>query len=426
MKNLLSKMTIYNISILALIFIIAWQVYEVSIYFPVYNTNTFIAKHINEPTIVISPTNTPTYTPTPTPPTWALNYINGSNTKTILTVDTDTLKSMTKWNDYVFYADTKVKEIKKINLQNQEVTTVLKIRDTGIKSIYPEDKDGASFGGFELVDNKLFFRVTAQGQYFTLAGALYGMNSPIDTPHKIIDIPGQIIKEGNNNLIRISDGGDVCGGRLVYAFLNVDTLTAYKIVETSEGCVKGEHFVAFDALNRILVAYQNQTSYGGFFFSKTGTFEYVIAIPILHPEIREGIIAKQDMPPGIIGIQYDKKRDELILLGPSFYTMKLSEHTPRKIFNLPIDWKETWIEKPNEDTLCIFYPYADIKSNTETVTGMEVDLNTLEHTTNTTLCAKSMYVERSDKPPTPIPTESIELIINKLQLPAGYDLVKNN
>lgn len=424
MKKILNKLTIYNVSVTALILIIAWQIYGVTIYLPTYEKYNFIQKHINEPTIAISPTVAPTPTPLPKIESWSLKH----NSQTVATFNENFTYEIKNWKNYLFFIDTKESKLRRLDTATNAITTIYEASKSGIKPEVTYDNTPAGFGYLDIIDNSLVFNINAQGNGFTRIGATYAMNLASEqTPRIMMDFPGYIEKISAHLMLTQTTGGDTCGGIRLMATFDPESATARKIATTHIGCSTGEEFIGISKNNRMILAYQDgKTGPGGPFYDGLSHYEYVLALPLDNPENKEGLIARSEMPANVNDIKYYPEFEKLLLVGNSVYQFDLSAQKLSKITDLPENWKNVWIDKQEGTHVCVIHPLhnrKDYEGEINYVEGRGINIvdGTIEQ--DNTFCPYNNTYTFDHITPTPVNLENVK---GTLQLPAGYELVKNN
>ncbi|MEN9327305.1 MAG: hypothetical protein RI947_113 [Candidatus Parcubacteria bacterium] len=372
----------------------------------------------------------PTFTPTPTPTKdlWMLKKIEGDSDKDLAALPTDSIKSMVRWQDRLLYHDSKSRTVRMINLTDGTNTLLFDAHDSGIQSKASYGDPKPAILSLKVIDNSLVISVWVQGKYFTIDGATYAMRLDKENKmRKIADYPGYPKQIRSRWFLVRTDGGDTCGGRETFATLDTDTATSTFIAETHMGCSKGEEFIGIDTMDRMIVAYDDgQTGPGGPFFDGLATYKYILAIHLSDPSVKDGLVAEQEMPKGITSIKYDEATNQLLMVGKSVYLFDLTSNVKEKITDLPEDWNTVWVDSHDGPHYCIVHPAqkpTDIQGDKRYAKGGEINIVTKTFIEKSEVCPQEKIFGMSE-PPQTAPSKSVEDIVQELQLPSRYVMVK--
>jgi hypothetical protein len=239
------------------------------------------------------------------------------------------------WNDYLFYDGT----VNKFD-ENENVKVFSYNFKTGEKkNIYDEDsrKDFSKkpFGNFisrmQIIDNTLIISI---GDYPDEGGTFYMTLPPRESFQKLSDGGAGTIKYWMNRYWILNSRGDACWSASEYSLIDWETKKVTKIATSKEGCAGGEEAIGVDKKNRMILADHSGPPLDSN-LNSDGTYQYVIAIHLNNPGIKEGVIAKQDMPQGIFSIKYLENTDQLLLTGKDNYIYDFSSNTITKS-NIPV------------------------------------------------------------------------------------------
>lgn len=385
----------------------------------------------NSQTLSITPTPSIAAVQKPQEFYWVLRRNDGKKPQNLISFDLSSYYIRTdivKWNNFLFYEDPSSQKIISHDITTGETKAIHDAKTSGIKS-------RLSYGDYEptirevrLVNDILFFSVGVPGEGFTSDGATYALDLPPKAnPQKLIDFPGEVKKIGNNYFIVRMDGGENCGGRGTYATVDIATKRALKITETRFGCQSGEEFIDVDKKARLIVAYHNGTDMGAPDFGDLGIYDYVLAISLANPFLKEGLIAKQDMPQGITSIKYLEDRNQLLLVGKTAYIFDLVTNKLNKITDFPTTWRNVWIEKQKENSVCVRYPKIkgqDAGEPGDYSHGAEINLATNQLIEKTTVCQQIVKYNSNNSSKPPQIVKTLKDKIKTLNLPASYELVQ--
>lgn len=239
------------------------------------------------------------------------------------------------WSDYLFYDGTvnKFDENKNVKVFSYNFKTGEK------KNIYDQDsrKDFSKkpFANFisrmQIIDNTLIISI---GDYPDEGGTFYMTLPPRESFQKLSDGGAGTIKYWMNRYWILNSRGDACWSSSEYSLIDWETKKVTKIATSKVGCAGGEEAIGVDKKNRIILADHSGPPLD-LNLNSVGTYQYVIAIPLSNPEIKEGVIAKQDMPQGISSVKYLEDTDQLLLTGKENYIYDFSLKTITKS-NIPV------------------------------------------------------------------------------------------
>lgn len=217
-----------------------------------------------------------------------------------------------QWGDWIFYGSgdyVSNVQVFGFNLKTEEE-----------KIIYDQEKEGylsaegnrRYVGEMQIINNGLFFSI---GGYLA-SGAIYWINLPPQgTAKRLVGQANGRIEYMNNQYWVIGGEGDACGGGQTYSLLDINTKKVTHIADSLLGCVDGEEYIGIDIRNRMILSYHTGENSDNIDYA----YKYVTAIPLLNPSVKEGIIAKQNMPAGISSVYYSEKDDQLWLSGKENY-----------------------------------------------------------------------------------------------------------
>jgi hypothetical protein len=284
--------------------------------------------------VVASPSPTPlvTHVPYPSPANeevqkqWMLKKKTANGSEVVITFP-PYMSHIAQYKDLLLY-----------ELQNTEVnpsTAQLmsyNLKTGQTKAIYDESKSKDFINGRGLlsvsdiraIDNTVFFSI---GGYMS-DGALFWFDPPSYTVHKLGSVHNGHIEFWKNRYWVLGGEGDGCAGYVSYATLDPVTKKMTPVTEVADSCEGGEKLLGLDKRDRLIIAYADNVGnvdppdeYG------TTVFRYVTAVSVNNPSIKEGVIAKQDMPANIESIMYVENSDQLFLQGKEKYLFDLGSNS---------------------------------------------------------------------------------------------------
>jgi hypothetical protein len=256
---------------------------------------------------------------------WHLEKNTNGITKTVFIINPES-GSIVQWNNLIFYSvslkdenNENYNQIHEFNLDTEADRIVF---DQNTQKNFPNSKGRPGLSQMKIINNTLYFWYSG---YLANSG-VFALPLPATGEAKLVataDGP-DVVYFKNHYWIYASDG-DGCGGWASYYLLNINTNEATHVLDSSEGCFEGEQYIGIDANDRMIVSYNT----GG------GDYTYIYAIPLGEPSIKQGIIAKQDMPQGITKVTYLSDTNQIFLSGKNSFFVDLSSNTMNQTNQIP-------------------------------------------------------------------------------------------
>jgi hypothetical protein len=257
---------------------------------------------------------------------WVLHKIAGASDSAILTIYPG---HIAQWKDWLFYVSPGDQmQILGYNLTTDKTVTILDQNndEAGLKDTYDVSK-------IQVIGNTLYYSL---GGYLK-SGAIYWMNlPPTGKVIKLVDGRNQSIEYWHDKYWIIGGEGDACWGITDYSLFDVTSKKVTFITTSTSGCTDGEEMVDVDKHERMLMAGHNNVGFQTETQYYENTYDYVLAIPLNTPEVKTGIIAKQDMPKDVGKIEYLADKDQLLLTGRSVYIYDMAT---KRMIKTEIDFK---------------------------------------------------------------------------------------
>lgn len=299
----------------------------------VLNKNTVLKKPDQPKTNITIPTptsNSPRYQP-PQVKNWYLEKKTSNGVETIINLPELGNNQIVRWGDYIFYGSgnyTSNVQVFSFNLKTDETKTIYDLKSRNDFGIGSKDR---YISDMQVLNKTLFFSV---GGYLMSGATFYVPLPPSNPPLKLADSANGKIVFMKNRYWIISGEGDSCWGTTHYSLLDLMTKQVTDVATSNVGCIEGEEYVDIDKRDRMILAFH--TSDTGFSSKESnGIYQYVIAVPLSNPAIKEGVIAKQNMPSGITSVSYIQDKDQLILSGEENYLFDFSSQSLVKTSETP-------------------------------------------------------------------------------------------
>jgi len=288
-----------------------------------------------------------TFTSQPKTAMWLLNKKENGSSRTVLSICGDCYGSyILQWEDWLFYTTTldNSVQINEYNFKSEKLDTLYDLRQ------HTKEFEGRGKGfPSELADIKIIDRTL----YFSLGGylapgAIFWMDlPPASKPQKLTDSSNGVVAYWKNRYWVVGGEGDACGGFMDYSLVDLIQKKVTHIASSTVGCFDGEGYIEIDKRDRMIMAFHTTgTGDGG--DNDSGIYKYVIAIPLDNPAIKEGVIAKQNMPAEITDIRYSKDADQLFLYGKQKYIFDFLSNSIQKVDELPSVPEESLLWKVNK------------------------------------------------------------------------------
>ncbi len=270
-------------------------------------------KEIAIPTTVkITEDSKPTPTITPKPKQWVLE----KNTNGIIETITSFCNgcegiNIKQWQDWIFYVNNestfayrKIQIIGyNLSIGTSKVIYDLKDYENDFSRGWPE-----IVSDLKVINNTLFFSLSG----YLGGGKTYWIDLPPKNNPKPLTQHGEI-KYWRNQYWIINGYGDACWSFTEYSLLNIESKKVNQIATSKTGCQDGEEYVDINRQNRMILAGHIMNTEGE--FSDDVIYTYILGIPLSDPSIKEGLISKQDMPPGIKSVIYLEDSNQLLLIS---------------------------------------------------------------------------------------------------------------
>ncbi len=297
---------------------------------------------------IATPIPTPIITPNPTPKPkqWVLQ--KNSNGQYVpqfsLCAEHCDNSIIISWNDWLFYSngafDNKDSSVYGYHLTSGIKKTIFSLETYKDMFWNGDNRLPYRVNDLQVINEKLYF---TQGGYLA-RGAVFWVDLPISdnqVPQKLSDIEDGHIKFWENRYWVKGWMYDGCSGRDIYKLFDPSVNSVKNVAESFSGCAKGEKFIAIDKKDRMILAYHTGNENPQLNIKNLeGIFTYVIAIPLSTPEVKEGVIAQQNMPSEITDIRYIHKSDQLLLIGSQNYLYDLDSKVLSISENTEIPEKE--------------------------------------------------------------------------------------
>lgn len=237
--------------------------------------------------------------------TLVLRRNDASGSATIATFSSDnSLDKIVRWGEWIFFSKSLPDKVQILahNLTSGE-TQVLYDRDAS-GDFNGKQRKPDWVPSMEVIGDQLFFAV---GGYLT-AGATYYLPLPPMQKPSLLEKTAYRIEKIDKYYFFIDAFGDGCGGGGKYYLFDPDSRRTTFVTNFEVGCQEGEDFIALDKRGMFLMAGHEGVD---------AIYKYVTAIPLNNLTIKEGVIAREQMPEKIVGREYSLERDQLFLLAPS-------------------------------------------------------------------------------------------------------------
>ena len=269
----------------------------------------------------ISRTNTQTFSKK-----WYFQKKINSDVETIFTLPDLYNNQIVRWNDYLFYGSgeyTSNVQVFSYNLKAGELQTIY---DQGSRNDLGQGRNNRYVSDMQILNDTLFFSI---GGYLTSGATYYLSLPPMGQTQKLANSTNGKIEFIKGRYWIVSGEGDACLGFRHYSLLDLVTKKVTEIADSVTGCIEGEEYISIDKRDRMILAFHTaETGEGG--DEGNGIYQYVIAVPIANPNMKEGVIAKQNMPAGITAMNYLEDTDQLVLYGKESYVFDLSSQALTK------------------------------------------------------------------------------------------------
>ncbi|MCX6792107.1 MAG: hypothetical protein NT149_03670 [Candidatus Gottesmanbacteria bacterium] len=249
---------------------------------------------------------------------WSLRRVTKIATDTILTLP-DRENQIVHWGDYLFYGSGDYSSNVQVYSYNFKIGEKKTIYNQESRNDLGSGRNNRYVSDMQVLNNTLFFSI---GGYMTSGATFWMTLPPAGQP--------QILTGGANGKIQywkdrywlINGEGDACWGGTSYSLIDLATKKVTEIASSNSGCMEGEEYVDIDKRNRMILAFHTAGTGEG--EAGSGIYQYVIAVPLSNPTMKEGVIAKQDMPAGITSVTYLADTDQLLLTGKEKYLFDFS------------------------------------------------------------------------------------------------------
>ncbi len=357
LKNLFSiKRKPTSLSQLGLISLILFLVIgATALFYKNYATNQSYSEiSLNVFTTNTPPPTRPSYTPPPQQ-YWYLQKIINDKTQTEITLCASCYGSyIIQWNEWLFFPtyENQSIQIKSYNLKTSTIETIFDVSTDDSELLEKKTGLPSEVTDMQIIENTLFFSL---GGYL-MPGGTYWVGLPVfSKPQKLTDSSNAHIAYWKDRYWVIEGEGDSCWRWNRYSLLNPTSKKISPIASSKVGCQEGEEYIAIDIRNRMILSYHTPIFDSDWWGDRdVGNYQYIIAVPLINPSEKEGVIAKQDMPKDITEVNYLKDSDQLLLTGTKNYVFDFATNTLTEIDQLPsIPEKEypSFTEKSFEEGL---------------------------------------------------------------------------
>lgn len=259
-------------------------------------------------------------TPTNKPPQkrWVLEKKANGESKIIAEFCDDCPRSsyfLEKWNDWIFYIDTHEITINGYNLNTGESKIIFDAIKEGY-DLHSTLVDSVS--DLIVIDNTLFFSLGG----YAAKGAVFSVDLPPKTkPKKLVNNSSSaFFSFWENRYWVIGSEADGLWNKIDYYLLDLESKKVNFVITREQGSCQGEKYIGIDKRDRMIFAGYEDKNTNNIEFScgdddETPIYKYIFGISLSIPPIKEGIIAKQNMPSNIGSIEYLENTDQLYLIG---------------------------------------------------------------------------------------------------------------
>lgn len=211
------------------------------------------------------------------------------------------------------------------------------------QSLFETQSDRQQIADAYVLDNKLFFSV---GGYMA-KGEQYVIDDLTNLKPKLISqVENGKVMFWKDRYWIIGGEGDSCWQRKQYYLFDIKSLEVKDVARSVSGCIDGEEYVDIDARDEMILSYHTPESYFDKTNMESGVYEYVVSIPLAQPQIKNGVISRQDMPKNTTSMRYFKDKDALLFVGSTisiyWYQSRMIEHVtdlPGDLYRARIgDW----------------------------------------------------------------------------------------
>lgn len=245
---------------------------------------------------------------------WVLKKNIKMGTEAVLNMP-DRENQIVSWGDYLIYGSggySSNVQVFSYNFKTGETKTVY---DQESRNDFESGRNNRYVSDMQVINNTLFFSI---GGYLTSGATFWMVLPPTGQPQKLTGGANGRIQYWKDRYWLINGEGDACWGSTSYSLIDLTTKKVTEIATSTSGCFEGEEFVDIDKRNKMILAFHTAgTGEGG--DQGNGIYQYVVAVPLNNPTVKEGVIAKQDMPEGITSVVYLPDTDILLLTGKEKY-----------------------------------------------------------------------------------------------------------
>lgn len=266
---------------------------------------------------------------------WVLKRKMGDNSQAVLSLCGDCYSSyISQWGDWLFYPDFENSsiQIKSYNLKTGKGDTIYDVSQN--TSDFKGRGKGlpSEISDMQIIDNTLFFSL---GGYLAPGGIFWMDLPPSAKPQKLIDSSNARIKHWKDRYWIIGGEGDACWGFTNYSLLDLSSKKVSHIASSSSGCKDGEEYVDIDKRDRMILAFHTP-DFGNPQNGPDGVYQYVTAVPLAKPSVKEVVITKQDMPKEITSVSYIADLDQLVLSGEENYLFDFLTNSLKRVEQPPL------------------------------------------------------------------------------------------
>lgn len=344
---------------------------------------------------------------------YALERKTGGNTEELFAISNDALFEIVRWNNLLIFSDGGQDD----NNYPPDIQIKVHNIDTGKTTVIFNSKENAgqfndikrfpdSLGGLQVIGDTLYFSL---GGYLK-EGAVFWLDlPPSGKPQKLIAARNGSISKLRDWYFVIGGEGDSCWSERDFYLLDIKTKGTRKVAASKSGCNLGEESLGLSRDGEMIMAYHGSGGDNPY----QGDYEYIAIMDILNTSIKRMAITREQMPAKVNNILYSEDRDQLLLIGSSFYLYDLAGGQLNKIADSPKEIKfylagRIW----ENDKVCLdgqsgpqYNKYElDISSKTLTKMGRTCD-----------------FVSS----PTSKETTGFKKLIDSLNLPVNYRLAEN-
>ncbi len=269
----------------------------------------------------IAPVNQQQYEPK----SWLLKKQTKVGEETVITVP-DVENQIVHWGDLLIYGSGDYSSNVQVFSYNLKTGDKKTIYDQETRNDFESGRNNRYVSDMQVLNNTLFFSI---GGYMTSGATFWMTLPPTGQPQKLTGGSNGRIQYWKNRYWLMNGEGDACWGTTSYSLIDLSTKKLAEIASSTSGCIEGEEFVDIDKRDRMIMAFHTAGSGEGG-EGGNGVYQYVIAIPLANPTVKDGVIAKQDMPSDITSVVYLENSDQLLLMGKEKYLFDFSSKSITK------------------------------------------------------------------------------------------------